>query len=463
MAYERILVIDDEPGMRHYLTKLLKNNEYQVREACDGQEGLQAVQDEVPDLILVDFKMPNMDGMQFLAKLKEEHEDMPVIMMTAFGTIDNAIRAMKMGAYDYINKPFEIDEILIVIAKALEKKQLEEENVLLRKKLESQYTYQDIISRSDAMQSIFETIESVSNAKSHVLIQGETGTGKELVAHAIHNAGQMKDKSFVTVDCAALSETLLESELFGHVKGAFTGATQDKKGLFEEANGGTLFLDEIGHVSLDIQVKLLRALDDGVIKRVGDTKTKKVDIRLIAAANENLQELVTEGGFREDLFFRLNVIMMEIPPLRERKEDVPLLVEHFLQKYNRLERKNIQSVSEDAMTIMVNYVWPGNVRELENFIHRAVVVKKSPIINPRDLPAEMTQSIKGERRNLTTRSKNFNEAKRQAVESFEKRFIIEALKEFQGNVSKASRSMDLDRRNLQRKMKALGITPQDYA
>jgi transcriptional regulator with PAS, ATPase and Fis domain len=313
------------------------------------------------------------------------------------------------------------------------------------------------------MRELLEVVRMVAPTEKTFLIQGESGTGKELIARAIHNLSSRRDNPFIPVDCGALTESLLESELFGHIKGAFTGATSDKKGLFEVADGGTAFLDEIGHTSLGIQAKLLRVLQDGQIKRVGEATSRRVDVRLISATNEDLEKVVKEGRFREDLYYRLNVVPVWIPPLRERKEDIPLLVEHFIQKYNRLEKKNLQGVSQDALNILMSYDWPGNVRELENFFHRAVVIEMGPEILPKDLPAEIKTPETAERRDFPSRTMNFRKARKKAIESFEKRFLIEALQRNKGNVSKTAKEVGLDRRNLQRKFKSYKINPTDYS
>lgn len=462
MANEHILVIDDEKGMLQYLKKLLIDNDYKVSLASNGQAGLTEVHNQSIDLILVDIKMPKMDGMEFLEKVKKINPKIPVIVMTGYGTIETAIKAMKLGAYDYINKPFEIDEILIAINKALEKKRLEEENLELRKELESSYTFEDIISRNLKMQEIFDIIKNLRESNSIILISGETGTGKELVARAIHNVNTKGDQSFVPIDCGALSASNLESELFGHVKGAFPGAVEDKEGLIEMAAGGTVFLDEIGNLPQEFQVKLLRVLDDGVIKRVGEARSRKIDFRFIAATSKNLEKEVEQGRFKKELYFRLNVVMIELPPLRERKEDISLLLDHFIEKYNRLEKKNLEAVSEDALSIVMNYHWPGNVRELENLIHHAVVVKKTPIIHPKDLPAKLGTIETAERRDEVFRTMNFAQAKKQMLAFFEKRFLTEALQKYYGNVSQVAQAINLDRRNLQRKFKQYNIKPSDY-
>jgi len=453
MANELILIVDDEKGMREYLKKLLSENNFRVKLASNGENGLEEVHKEKPDLILADLKMPKMDGLSFLKKVREEYPKMIVIMMTAYGTMESAIKAMKLGAYDYINKPFEIDEILLVIEKALEKKNIEEENIILHKELKKSYSFEDIVSQNDKMRQIFDLVKRIADTKSTVLIRGETGTGKELIARAIHNISLRRDKPFIPVDCAALTETILESELFGHIKGSFTGAVSDKKGLFEAAEGGTVFLDEIGHISLSIQAKLLRTLQDGVIKRVGDVNSRKVDIRLISATNEDLEKAVKEGRFREDLYYRLNVVPVWIPPLCQRKEDIPLLVEYFINKYNHLEKKNLKSISQDALSILMRYDWPGNVRELENFIHRAVVTEIGPEILPKDLPSNIRTLETAERRELNLRTIDFRKARKAAIEAFEKRFLMDALKKNKGNISKTAKDIGLDRRNLQRKIK----------
>ncbi|MBN3040332.1 MAG: sigma-54-dependent Fis family transcriptional regulator [Candidatus Omnitrophica bacterium] len=462
MANELILIVDDEAGMRQYLKKLLEDNNYQTQEAADGQKAIDLISAKAPDLVLADLKMPKVDGLKLLSLIKKGYPDLAVIIMTAYGSMESAISAMKLGAYDYINKPFDMDEILISIDKALEKKRLEAENIALHKQLEQTYTFEDIISQNQQMKKIFELVKKIADTKSTILIQGETGTGKELIARAIHNLSSRCKKPFIPVDCGALTETLLESELFGHIKGAFTGATSDKQGLFEIAEGGSVFLDEIGKVSLNIQAKLLRVLQDNQIKRVGEASSRKVDIRLISASNEDLQDLVQKGSFREDLFYRLNVVLLSLPPLRERKEDIPLLVSHFIEKYRALEKKSLTGISQDALNILMKYNWPGNVRELENLIHRAVVMEADAIIMPKDLPSSLKLSDSAEERHAQKRSFNFKKARKQAIEAFEKRFLIEALKLHDGNISRTAKEIGLDRRNFQRKCKEFKIKPQDY-
>jgi two-component system response regulator AtoC len=461
MSKEKILVVDDELGMRKYLDRLLKDNGYRVSLSADGAQALAEIKKGPPALVLADLKMPKMDGLSLLGKIKEDFPKTTVVIMTAYGTMESAIKAMKLGAYDYINKPFEMDQILLVIDKALERRRLEQENITLLKELKKSYSFEDIVSQNQQMRKIFDLVRKIADTKSTILIQGETGTGKELIARAIHNLSSRRNKPFVPVDCGALTETLLESELFGHIKGAFTGASSDKQGLFELSDGGVAFLDEIGQVSLGIQAKLLRVLQDGQIKRVGEASSRKVDIRLIAATNENLEEAVKAGRFREDLYYRLNVVPIKLPCLRERKEDVPLLIEHFINKYNSLEAKSLQGISQDALKILMEYNWPGNVRELENLIHRAVVMEAGPQILPQDLPAVLSPDT-AERRASLPRQVNFRKARKSALEAFEKRFLTEALKRNKGNVSKMAKEVGLDRRNLQRKFKALQINPRNY-
>ncbi|MFH1062910.1 MAG: sigma-54 dependent transcriptional regulator [Candidatus Omnitrophota bacterium] len=459
MKKEHILVVDDEQGMRQFLNKLLIDNGYKVTTAENGNVALELIEKQVPDLAIIDFKMPGMDGLQLLSKIKAKFPQVIVIMMTAYGTMENAIRAIKSGAYDYLSKPFEIEAILIVIDKALEKKRLEAENLALRQELKKTYTFSDIISENAFMLKMFELIKKVAPTKSTVLIQGQTGTGKELVARAIHALSPRQEKSFVPVDCAALTESLLESELFGHIRGAFTGASQDKKGLFEVADGGTIFLDEIGHISKEVQAKLLRVLQDGQIKRVGEALNRTVDVRLIAASNENIENAVKKGTFREDLFYRLNVVPLWIPPLMDRAEDIPMLVEHFILKYNRIEAKKVEGMTSAALKILMDYSWPGNVRELENIVHRAVVMATENKIDLADLPQVVRTAQTAELRDKS-RTLNFKKAKQRAIEAFEQRFLTEALMRHEGNVSRAAKEIGLDRRNLHKKLKTHKLKPR---
>jgi len=368
----RILVVDDERSMRDFLSIMLKKEGYEVVTAENGGDALKTVQGEIFDLVISDVKMPGLDGIDVLKAVKEVSPETVVIMITAFATTETAVEAMKLGAYDYIIKPFKVDELKLIIKKALEKHSLRKENILLRREIESRVGFENFIGKSEPMQRIFGLIKQVADTKSTVLITGESGTGKELVAKALHFNSARKDGPFVTVNCGALPETLLESELFGSMKGAFTGAVSNRQGLFEAANGGTLFLDEISSTTPALQIKLLRVIQEREFKRVGGTADIKVDVRVLAASNSDLQAEVKRGNFREDLYYRLNVIPIHIPPLRDRKDDIPLLVDFFLRKYS--SDRALKSIAPDAMKLLMNYGWPGNVRELENTIERMVIL-----------------------------------------------------------------------------------------
>ena len=383
----RILVVEDERSMREVLKILLEEESYDVTAAADGQEGLDHIRNNIFDVIITDIKMPKADGFQILKEAKEIAPSTIVIMVTAFGTTEAAIEAMKKGAYDYIHKPFKIDEIRLIVRKALEKKNLSEELSLLREKFQSSYGLENIIGKSSRMMELFQLIPRVANSSSTVLITGESGTGKELVASALHNLSPRKNKNFVTINCATFPEGLLESEMFGHMKGSFTGAVFSKSGLFEIADGGTFFLDEIGEMPLSLQSKLLRVLENGTFRRVGGTTDITVDVRVISATNKNIVEEAAAGSFREDLYYRLNVVPVNIPPLRERPSDIPLLVDHFLLKYSKTPMK----VSPEALEILMKYPWKGNVRELEHIVERVVLLTDRELITPEDLPPEILQ------------------------------------------------------------------------
>src|SRR3989338_2663154 len=384
-----ILVIDDERSMREFLSIMLGKEGYRAIAIDNGNDALEFISKNKYDLIITDIKMPKMSGIDILRESMALHPNTPVIMITAFASTEVAVEAMKLGAYDYITKPFNVDEIKIIIKNAIEKKSLFDENISLREELKGRYQFSNIVGKSDKIQKVFELIMKVANSKSSVLITGESGTGKELVARAIHYNGDRKDKPFVSISCGAIPETLLESELFGHQKGAFTVDDSDKKGLFEIADGGTFFLDEVSEAPLSIQAKLLRVLQEKEFKRVGGVKNIKVDVRVIAATNKNLRELIAEGKFREDLYYRLNVIPIELPPLRERKEDIQLLANHFIGKYNVINKKDIKGIEPKAMEIIERYKWRGNVRELENVIERAVTLEIGNVIQPDTLPDEI--------------------------------------------------------------------------
>ena len=384
-----ILVIDDERSMREFLSIMLEREGYSVVTKDNGNDALEFISKNKYDLIITDIKMPKMSGIDILRESMALHPNTPVIMITAFASTEVAVEAMKLGAYDYITKPFNVDEIKIIIKNAIEKKSLFDENISLKEELKGRYQFSNIVGKSDKIHKVFDLIMKVANSKSTVLITGESGTGKELVARAIHHKSDRKDKPFVSISCGAIPETLLESELFGHQKGAFTGADSDKKGLFEVADGGTFFLDEVSEAPPSIQAKLLRVLQEKEFKRVGSVKDIKVDVRVIAATNKNLHQLIIDGKFREDLYYRLNVIPIELPSLRERKEDIPLLVSHFINKYNSINKKGIKGIHPETMEKLERYRWRGNVRELENVIERAVTLEIADNIYPESLPDEI--------------------------------------------------------------------------
>ena len=382
----RILVVDDEESIREFLEIMLKKENYEVTTAEDGLRAKEILAKKSFDMIISDMQMPNVTGIELLKFVRENYPDIVFMMITAFGTTETAVDAMKMGAYDYVTKPFKIDEVRLNIANALRSKNLETEVRVLKKELVKEYSFQNMIGNSPPMHAVFDLVRRVSQAPTNVMITGESGTGKEVVAKAIHYNGPLKDKPFVTINCGAIPENLMESEMFGHKKGSFTGAILDKVGLFEVADGGTLFLDEVGELPVSIQVKLLRAIQERVIRRVGATEDLKIEVRIIAATNRNLEDMVAKGTFRQDLFYRLNVIGIRTPALRERLEDIAILANHFLKKYNDKLNKNISGISTEAMDILKNYNYPGNVRELENMIERTVALEAGSTILPESLP-----------------------------------------------------------------------------
>jgi DNA-binding NtrC family response regulator len=434
-----ILIVDDEDGIRDSMRMLLKD-QYRLVFSGNGREALKLFKSESPDLVLLDIRLPEIDGLEVLSRMKDLDPEAEVIMLTALNTINYAVSAMKAGAYDYLTKPFDIEAIQSVIEKVLEKKSLRKQNLYLREEIEKKYSFEKIVGRSKPIKEIFNLIGQVAKSDSTVLIYGESGTGKELVARAIHNLSKRKEKLFVPVNCAAIPENLLESELFGHERGAFTGAFDRKLGKFEIADGGTLFLDEIGSLPLPMQGKLLRVLQEKEIERVGGTKTIPVDVRIISATNSDL----SKDKFREDLFFRLNVIPIEIPPLRERREDVRLLMEHFLGIYNREFGKKIKGFTKGAEAAFVNYRWPGNVRELSNLIERLVVLQNEGFISVEHLPREV---IEGE--SAAPVSSEFNDLDlRSASMKFESAFIKKALLKAGGNKGQAAKMLGIHRNTL---------------
>ncbi|TKJ33162.1 Fis family transcriptional regulator [bacterium (candidate division B38) B3_B38] len=388
---ERIMVVDDEKSMRDFLSIMLEKEGYTVSAAKDGTEAKGLIDGELIDLVIADIKMPETNGIELLEYIRQVSPETIVIMITAYASTETAIQALKLGAYDYITKPFNVDEIRIIIEKALEKKRLKEENIYLKKELqlrERQY-FDSIVGKNKKMVALYRLIEQIAPTNTTVLICGESGTGKELIARAIHYHSPRRDKQFVSINCGALPETLLESELFGYLKGAFTGATSNKKGLFEVANGGSFLLDEIGEMSPSMQVKLLRVLQDKIIRRLGGLQEIKVDVRIITSTNQDLQRLVEEKKFREDLFYRVNVMQIRIPPLRERRDDILLLANHFLSIFTKETGKNIQGFHEQTKAYLESYDWPGNVRELENVVERAVALETTNLIMPERLPEKI--------------------------------------------------------------------------
>jgi two-component system response regulator AtoC len=441
-ASPQLLVVDDDPITLNLLKEVLTKEGYKVDTALSGEEAISLEKDHFFDIIITDVRMGEKDGMEVLRFFKKNAPDTSVIMITAFGSIETAIEAIRDGAYDYISKPFKLDEIKFTVQRALEQRRLIQENKFYRQELLDKYQFKNVIGRTPQMFQIYKTIAKVADTKSTVLLYGERGTGKELVARSIHYNSSRNNYPFIPVDCASLVETLMESELFGHVRGAFTGASSAKKGLVEEADGGTIFLDEISTLTLPMQTKLLRFLQEHEIKRVGGTESIKVDIRVIAATNQALEPLVQNGKFREDLFDRFNVVSITLPPLRERKEDIPLLATHFLHKFSGENKKDISHISPEALKILLQYPWPGNVRELEHTIERAVILTTHPIILPEDLPKKMFEEMK--------------EIKIQPSEELlplkeiEKRYILKVLQETNGNKKKASEILGIDRTTLYR-------------
>ena len=465
MASAKILVVDDEEIVCLSCQRILTEEGYEVRTYLSGPEGLKLLSEEPFDLAIVDLKMPGMDGMEVLQAIKRDYPQVPVIMITGYATVETAVEAMKSGAFDYLPKPFTPDEVAVVVKKALEARSMMLENLYLRGEIQAKYRFENIIGTSKKMQEIYRLIAKVAPTNSTVLITGESGTGKELVARAIHYNSQRKDRQFVPVDCAVLSENLLESELFGHIKGSFTGAIVTKPGLFEVADGGSLFLDEIGNISLAMQSKLLRVIQEREFTPVGGTKLKKVDIRLIAATNKDLTEKIKEGTFREDLYYRLNIVPIPLPPLRERQEDISLLAQHFLKKYCQELAKNPQRLSPAAMDLLMRYSWPGNVRELENLMERVVIMNDEEVILPGHFPFPLQESSEGITFNVPKTSEELKELKRhlrdRAVEEAERLFVLGALTRNEWNVTRSAKEVGMLRPNFQALMRKHNIRAAD--
>lgn len=447
-----ILIVEDGKSQREMLRDFLIGEEHHVSEAENGEQALGLVQENYYDLVVVDYKMPGMDGMAVLEALKGLNPDIDAIMMTAYGTIETAVRAMKAGALDYITKPIELEELLILIDRISERRTLLRENQLLREQLRGKgITSDQIIYQSRSMEEVMNMAGRVAESRATVLIQGESGTGKELIANLIHHLSPRSEQPMIIVNCAALPENLMESELFGHEKGAFTGADQRRIGRFEEAHKGTLFLDEIGELSPSVQVKLLRFLQDHEFQRIGGNQTLQSDVRIISATNKDLEEKVKEGGFRDDLYYRLNVVVISIPPLRERKEDLSPLMDHFLSKFVVENGKDIQGISPEARDLLLKYDYPGNARELENIIERAVVVTREDVISTRDLPFEKAPSVGN------VAGKAGGTTLKESIEVLEKRMITEALKETSNHQTRAAELLGISERMMRYKMKKYNL------
>lgn len=444
-----ILVVDDERVMRDSCRQILEKEGYKVRLAGDGAEGFSAFKEEFFHAVILDVKLPGMNGMEVLAQIREESPETPVIIITGYASIESAVESIKHGAFEYLAKPFSPEELRVIVSKAIKSRKEYFESLYLHQELKRQSEFDMVVGKSEGMRKVMDIVNQVSPTDSTVLIIGESGTGKELVAREIHNHSLRKNAPFVVVDCGALVETLFESELFGHVKGSFTGAYVTKHGRFEVANGGTIFLDEIGHISLNIQAKLLRVIQEREVTRIGSSKSIKVDVRILAATNEDLSQCVKEGRFREDLFYRLSVVPLHIPPLRERKEDIPLLVNHFLYKYNRRAKKQIVSINRDVLRALTQYDWPGNIRELENTIERAVVLSKGDKI---ELDSLIYHGISSRPSLLNPKDGRYKN-----LEEVESEYIRTILQVHHGNRSQAAKVLGIDRKTLLNKIKKYNL------
>ena len=443
-----ILVVDDERSIRDSLQMVLQEEGYGARGASDGKEALELLNKQNFDILITDLKMPEIDGLELTQKCLQAYPQTAVIIITAYGSLDSAIQALRLGAQDYILKPFDFDDVLHKVQRIIHQKELILENKVLRREIHARYDFSNIVGQSQQMQEVFKLIQKVAKTKGNVLITGKSGTGKELVARAIHFNSDRANKPFVPINCGAIVGTLMESEFFGHKKGSFTGAIQDKDGYFKMADGGTLFLDEVGDIPLHLQVKLLRAIEEGKIMPVGATAPIEVDVRIIAATNRNLLKDMEEGRFREDLYYRLNVVEIKLPSLSERKEDIPLLVEHFIKKYNKELKRNILGTDNETMRILMNYPWKGGIRELENVIERALILCEGDYITKEDLPPNMV---------MEEYSSAMPDRLKDAVDQFEREHIIKILKRTKNNKEQAAKILDISLSSLYRKMDELQI------
>ncbi|MBX3204654.1 MAG: sigma-54-dependent Fis family transcriptional regulator [Labilithrix sp.] len=465
---KQVLIVDDEPNLRKILAAQLSRDGYDVLLAEDGEQGLALLREHHIDLVVTDLKMPKVDGMTLLREAHAEQPELPIVMITAHGTVDTAVEALKLGAFDYLTKPFDKDEVRQIVAKALKTRELAGEEATTEIKGAEGARF-GIIGQSAGLTELYAVLERVADSPTTVLITGESGTGKELVARALHDHSSRRGKPFIKVNCAAIPKELIESELFGYERGAFTGAVTSKPGRFELANGGTLFLDEIGEIPVEMQVKLLRALQESEFERVGGIKTMRVDVRLVAATNRDLKKLIAQGAFREDLFYRLNVVSIRLPALRERATDTPLLVEHFLKKFNERLKKNVTGVEPEALDLLSAYGWPGNIRELENVMERSVLFCDASKLRVEDLPAELrgpgaisTGSIAPSPDpsvDLQSLSPDggLKEHVKVAMSRLERDLVSRALKQTNNNVTHAARLLKISRKGLQLKMKELGL------
>ena len=453
----RILVVDDEEIVLQSCRRALGDGERVVDTAASGAEALKRIEEGRYDLVLLDIMMPDIDGLQVLQRVKESHPDLEVIMVTGLSQIGTAVRAMKLGAFDYLPKPFDPDELALVVDRAVERRRLLQENVSMQGEAASKYRFENIIGSSPRMQAVFRLIAQCAPTNTTVLITGESGTGKELIARAIHYNSLRKDQPIVPVDCMSLSENLLESELFGHVKGAFTGAVANKRGLLEVAEGGSVFLDEVGNIPLSIQAKLLRVIQEREFKAVGDTRTQSANIRLICATNRDLRAMVAEGAFRDDLFYRINIFPIRVPALRERREDIPALAHHFLKECSAEIGKPVARFSDDAMALLTSYDWPGNVRELENAVHRAVILASDEVVRKAHLADLGAPSTAAAPRTGEELKRIKKAAREKSVEEIEKAFVLEALKRNAWNVTRSAEETGMQRANFQALMKKHGI------
>jgi len=449
----KILVVDDESSHRQMIKAVLSAEGYEIREAADGNQAVKAVEEKFHDLVLMDIRMPGLSGIEALQKIKDISPGIPVIIMTAYASVNTAIDALKSGAYDYLTKPLDIEELKILVAKALQFQKLEQENIYLKEQLNSRFDFSNIIGRSPAMKQLFETMALVAPSEAGVLIVGESGTGKELIANAIHQNSSRAQRPFIKVNCAALPETLLESELFGHEKGAFTGATARKQGRFQLAHNGSLLLDEIGEMSPPTQAKILRVLQEREFEPIGSTQTIKVDTRVIAATNKNLEEEIKEGRFREDLFYRINVVTIRVPPLRERREDIPLLADFFLKRFAEKNRRVLKGFTPRAMDLLMRHDWSGNVRELENVIERAVIMARGEMVTPMEFPENLKAL------DVELKEPGFDLSPGRSLKEVEKEMILRTLAETGGNRTHAADILGISRRTLQLKLKEYGINP----